>query len=197
MASNLGEQGKEIEAFLNSQVGDVTRSLIKIFKDRGSALKQAIKGQLRQNFKSGRSPQSAGFFNAVKQYDLQPSASLGPATFVRLGVPFISIFEEGGTIAAQGKFLISLLPDGKRLGFKRISKGYPYEAVYSKFKKQINLVKLGDGSILVLFKQLNGISVPIYKFQKQVKLPKLISFFDQADRIARATPELLQQELDR
>ena len=90
---------------------------------------------------------------------------------MRLGVPFMNVFQEGATITARNKNLIILLPPGKQLGFKRI-----------------------DTILVTIFGAAN---YPIYKFTKQVTVGKKISFLEMSSEIGSNLDSEINRLMDR
>lgn len=167
--------------FWKAEIQNLEAASTAVTRSAARALQREIRKQLR-TFKKGPGS-SGGFQKAVKIEDKPPKGALSPASFVSLGVPFMDVFEEGKTVTGKGNLII-LLPPGAQLGFKRITKGNRWDGVWNKIKRTSSVVKVSDG-LVVLYRH-QGNSVPIYKFQKSVKDPKKISFYDTASAIADA-----------
>ena len=178
--------------FWRAEVQNLESASKAVTKTAARALKREMRKQLRR-FKKG--PGSNGSFQkAVRIKDKAAKGTLSPASFVSLGVPFMDVFEEGKTVTGQ-RNLVILLPPGARLGFKRISKGNRWDAVWNRIKRKARFVKASDGVVVVY--QSQGREYPIYKFQKSVKVPKKISFYDTAEAIADTMPRELEKLLNR
>lgn len=137
--------------------------------------------QIKRNFKS-----TAGF-GSVKTYDLKSSS------VVSIKPSFLSAFAEGKTLRGKST-LIVLLPDGERLGFKRISKNNTWASVWQKIHNRAHLVGVGDGIVVVY--SYRGKNYAIYKFQKSVTVPKLISLGAKAEAITGEISTSINQLLD-
>ena len=153
-------------------------------------LKQITAQELKR-FKKG--PESRGnFHKAVKQYDFpKAKGAAGPASYVRLGVPWIHIFEEGGTVEGRRGALIILLDTGAKLGFKRI-KPFGWQQVWNQIKDHAVVIPSDDGHYIGLKNIPNEKGQPtlIYKIQKApVRVPKKLNFYDNAERLADKMPD--------
>jgi hypothetical protein len=176
--------------FMQSAIKDVTKAASLIVKDNADRMKREVIKELKANFKS--SGDSRGFFKAVKIYDL--SNSDRPAVYVRMGIRFMHVFEEGSTISARrSPNLVIRLPDGARLGFPRAN-FKNWKRIYAKYGKQFRIVKAKNGW-LVLY-PYQGKTYAVYKLQQQVKEPKLLSFFAIGDRINSTTEERINKLLE-
>lgn len=178
--------------FFRSQVKDLTAATRAVLRASSAQLKADMQRQVRQRFKRG-TYSNGSFFKGFKVYNLDGDASRGPASYVRAGVPFMGIFEDGATVTPKGKYLIMLLPTGEKLGFKRITKGNSWDKVYNRYKRNLQIVKQSDRTF-VLYKY-QGKTTPIYMFQRQARIGKKISFYDAAEAIARQIPEQIAKLL--
>lgn len=187
----IGDQRKAVDQFLRSEVKNLNAATATATKVAARALKREVQKELRSNFKPGRNSNGA-FFKAVKVRDLpaDPARGLGPASFVRLGVPFMGIFQEGGTVQGKGSLII-LLPEGERLGFKRISKGNPWGEVQRRWGKFLFPIKVSDGLVIGYENPKTKTRHAVYKFQPQVTLPKKLSFLEMAEEIGDAIPDTI------
>lgn len=187
MSFNAAEQKRALALFLKKDLQDLNAATEAAFRVTAAKIQREVKAELRRNFKRG--PASNGsFFNAVSTYNLPPKGQLGPASFVRMGLPFARIFQEGGSITGRKRLAI-LLPEGANLGFRRISAGNTWDMVWRKHKNQLVV----RGSIVFLAKE--GKLIPIYKFQKTVKITKRLSFYELAEAAARDLPNEIAQLL--
>ncbi|MGL5805953.1 MAG: DUF6441 family protein [Xenococcaceae cyanobacterium] len=186
------DRARSSREFFNAEIKNLDAASRAVMKTTARALKREVSKQLRK-FKRGEGSNGT-FQKAIKLYDLPPRNALGPASYVRLGVPFIGVFEEGATVTGQPNLII-LLPEGAKLGFKRISKGNQWRQVWGRIENKSRLVKVNDGTIVVFEHQ--GRSLPIYKFQSApIKLPKKLSFYDTAEKLADTMPSQIEQLLN-
>jgi hypothetical protein len=181
----LAEQNRATRDFFRSELKGFEAANKAALRSTAAALKREVTKQLR-TFKKG--PSSNGSFQkAVKVKELPPKGGLPLAEIVRLGVPFMGAFEEGATI--QGKpNLIILLPKGAALGFRRITKGNTWATVWNRIQKRAKIIPVSDGQVIGIVDK-TGATIPIYKIQKQVTVPKKLSFFDTAEKLANTIPE--------
>jgi hypothetical protein len=187
------DQQKIVQQFFDSEVKNLEGATRIVSRNAARILKREIQKQLKKNFKRGAHPvpQLKGtFFRAVKIYDLDTNLDrgLGPASIVRMGVPWISIFEEGGTVSGKPNLAI-LLPDGARFGFKRITKGNPWKKVWQDWGKHLFLVRTRDGTVVVYKHPRLDKNYAVYKFQRRVELPKKLSFYALAEAVGDQVPE--------
>jgi hypothetical protein len=154
-------------------------------RSTAAALKREVTKQLR-TFKKG--PNGNGSFQkAVKVKELPAKGGLPLAEIVRLGVPFMNVFEEGATVTGKANLII-LLPKGAALGFRRISKGNTWATVWSRIQSRAKVILVSDGTVIAIVDR-TGVTIPIYKIQRQVTVPKKISFFDTAEQLANSIPD--------
>ena len=181
-------ESKAAREFFAAQIKDLNSATRAVIRSSARQFKQEIVRQVRTNFKRGLNS-NGSFFKAFKIYDLDADASRGPASYVRAGVPFMNVFEEGATIKnKKSQFLIVLLPQGEKLGFKRISKGNPWGKVWAQFGKHFVLKVLSNSKILYSY-EWGGKLTPVYLFTKSVKLKKRLNFFEPAEIIANQIPD--------
>lgn len=140
--------------------------------------------QIRRNFKPKSRTNS---FGSIKRYDLPNSSRIS------LKPGYLEAFSEGKTIRGKPTLII-LLPDGERLGFKRISRTNSWDSIWQRIHKKARLVGVGDG-VVVLY-QHQGKSYPIYKFQKQTTAPKLISLKAKAEALAETMPDSINNFME-
>lgn len=183
------DQARIARDFFRAELKNIDAASNSAIKVAAATLRREARKQLRASFRKG--PNSTGSFHrAVKIKHLPAKASLGPAAYVSLGVPFMSIFEEGGTIGGRNGNLIILLREGERLGFRRVSKGNPWTKVWERIRGESFLMRRGNG-VLVLYK-----GIPIYKFQRQITVPKKISFYRLAEEIGNQIPIEIRRLMD-
>lgn len=188
---SYAEQQRLVKQLLAAEVKNLEKATAIVTKATAQKLAGETKKQLRSRFKKGRdSQQSRNFPLAVKVYNFNPSGARGPASYVRLGVPWIHVFEEGATVGGKGKHLLILLPKGEALGYPRINlKGWA--RIWEKIRDNAVLKPVNDG-VLVLIKAPDGQLVPIYKFQKtSIRVPKRLSFYEEAERLSDGMEEAI------
>lgn len=187
---NDADRRKATRDFFNSQIKDLEAADRAVLRSTARALQREVRGQLRK-FKRGPTG-TGGFQKAVKVYDLPPRGSLPLANFVRLGVPFMDVFEEGKQIFGKPNLII-LLTQGQKLGFRRITKGNPWTKVWEQIKDKVRLFFVYNGTVIAI--EVNGQNVPIYKIQKSVIAPKKLSFFKTAETLSAGMADEVQKLL--
>jgi hypothetical protein len=188
MAFNEKEQRRLINQWLRSRIKDFERASELVAKNSAAKLAREVKKQM-----SGFKGDSKSFKKSVRIRNLRARGSLPFASIVRVGIPWLSIFEEGGTVTGKGHLII-LLPEGRKRGLKRITKGNPWPNVWAEIAKRAWIKKVSDG-VLILIKDDKGRSYPAYKFQKQVKVPKKLNFYDAARAIGDDMPDEINRLL--
>jgi hypothetical protein len=184
------QQQQLIKKYLAAAVKSHETAAGLVMSKTAQRLKQVTAQELKR-FKKG--PDSRGnFHKAVKQYDFpKAKGTAGPASYVRLGVPWIHIFEEGGTVQGSRGALIILLDTGAKLGFKRV-KPFGWQQVWNQIKDHAVVIPASDGHFIGLKNIPNAQGQPtlIYKIQKApVRVPKKLNFYDNAERLADKMPD--------
>jgi hypothetical protein len=133
-------------------------------------LQQDVFRQIRRNFNNP----SAAFSRGVKVYEFEN------ASYVRLS-PILSVHAEETKLRGSPNLWI-LLPDGQRLGFKRIGKGFSWSDLKRRYGTRLSFVAVDDGHV-VLFRSDQGVK-PIYKIQSQVTTKQRIEFYEKGEEIA-------------
>lgn len=170
----LEDEARRLEASTRAAVGSAARKL-----------QREAESQIRRNFKR---KSNNGSFGSVKSYDLATSSR------VSLKPGYLSAFAEGKTIRGKPTLII-LLPDGERLGFKRISRRNSWPSVWQRIHKKSRLAGVGDG--LVVIYRHRGRDYAIYKFQKQTTAPKLISLGAKAEVLADEMPDFINNFMEK
>lgn len=129
-----------------------------------------VQRQIRRNF----SNPSAAFSKGVKVHEFEF------ASYVTLS-PILSVHAEETKLDGKPNLFI-LLPDGKRLGFSRIGKGFSWDDLKRRFATRLSFVRVDDGTV-VLFRSEQGVK-PIYKIQSSVTTKQRIEFYERAEAIA-------------
>lgn len=173
------KQRRATAEFLDSEAERVIAVANQSVQEAAAGLRKKTLDEIRRNFKAGNS--SAGFFGAVKQYDLPPEPGRGPVSYVRVGVSFMRAFQEAQTISGEPNLII-LLPDGVRLRFPRINKSNSWKNIYNRYGKNFFITKVSDGAVVVYQNPKDGRNYPVYKFQKSVQAPKKLHFYETADQ---------------
>jgi len=180
-------ESKAAREFFAAQIKDLNSATRAVIRASVRQFRQDIVKQVRTNFKRGVNS-NGSFFKAFKIYDLEADANRGPASYIRAGVPFMKVFQDGATITnKKAQFLIVLLPQGEKLGFKRISKGNPWRKVWAQYGKQFRMRKVGNTTVFTY--EFQGKSTPVYLFTKSVTLRKRFDFFAPAEAIAKQIPD--------
>lgn len=183
MGFTYQEQRRLVAQWLRSKVKDVERAAELVTKVSAQKLSREIKRQM-SSFKGN----SKAFKKSVKVKDYRAIRGLPFASIVSIGIPWLKIFEEGGTIQGK-KNLVILLTPGERLGLKRVTKGNPWTDVMTELKGmgRVGFVKVADGVIVYL--RRNKKNIPVYKFQKSVTVPKKLDVYAAAREIGDAMPD--------
>jgi hypothetical protein len=129
-----------------------------------------VQRQIRRNFDNP----STAFSRGVKVYEEDN------ASYVRLS-PILSVHAEPTDLQGNPNLWI-LLPDGAKLGFKRIGKGFNWDTLKRRYGTRLSFAPLDDGHV-VLYRN-NGTICPIYKIQSQVQTKQRIEFYKKATEIA-------------
>lgn len=133
-------------------------------------LQKDVQRQIRRNFNNP----SAAFSQGVKVYEFQN------ASYVRLS-PIQTVYAEATKLRGSPNLWI-LLPDGARLGFKRIGKGFSWSDLKRRYGTRLSFVAVTDGTV-VLYRSEQGVK-PIYKVQAAVTTKQRIEFYEKAEEIA-------------
>lgn len=176
------QQQQLIKQYLAATVKNYESASNLVMKKTATRLRQVTAVELRR-FKKGKDSHG-NFHKAVKQYDLPVSGARGAASFVRIGVPWIDIFEEGGTVTGKKGVLIILLETGDRLGFKRV-KPNGWQRIWNSIKDKAVVIPQPDGYLIGIKQGRGQQPILIYKIQKgPVKVPKKLNFYDNAEKLA-------------
>jgi hypothetical protein len=184
------QQRQAAKAFFGAELQNLDSATRAVVRQMARQLKTEMLKQLRQNFKHSGGYESKGWQKGVKIYDLEGDLSRGPASYVRLGkIP--SQYQEARTVRGKKGNLAILLPEGRKLGFYRINGGNPWQAMWAKWGKFLQLAKVADGMVVLYRHQ--GRLVPVYKLQKSVTIPKKITFFETAEAISADMAEQINK----
>ena len=133
-------------------------------------LYENVRRQIRRNF---RNPSTA-FSKGLKIYEFDS------AIYVRLS-PILSSHARATNLKGDPNLWI-LLPDGARLGFKRIGKGFNWDTLKRRYGTRLAFARVGDGHVVLY--RFEGRTYPIYKIQSAVTTKQRIEFYEKADEIA-------------
>ena len=191
MAFDPVAQRKALNAFFKFKVKDLESATRAVIRVSAQELVKTTRKEMRQNFAAGRR-RSSGFLKSVKAYHSRRE----PRSTVRINLPFIEIFQTGGTITGRGNLIIRL-PPGEKLGLPRINSG-GWQRVWRQIKDRSAIIKARDGSgWIVLYRQTpQDKGVPVYKFQRQVRIDKRLNFYENAERIYRDIPREIERLLN-
>lgn len=160
----------KVNRYFDEEIKAIAVNSSAIARAAAEELYDDVQRQIRSKFKNP----STAFTKGVKltHYD--------NVSYVRLS-PILSSYAESTEISGQPNLWI-LLPDGLRLGFKRIGKGFNWNDLSRRYGTNISIVAVSDGHV-VLYRHRGGVS-PIYKIQKAVRTKQRIEFYEQAEKIA-------------
>jgi len=183
-------------AFFRSEIKDLDAATDAVIKTSAQKLKTEMHRQVKQKFKPGPNSNKS-FFKGFKVYDLDADGSRGPASYVRAGVPFLHVFEEGATIRPkQSQHLVVLTPDGEKLGFRRITKSNSLRKLFTQYPtRKLRLIPARGSKPPMILYDIGGRWVAVYVYLKQVKMPRRLSFYASAEAIADTMPEAIARLL--
>ncbi len=162
----------EVDRFFDDEIKAIAVSSKAIASSLAEQLQEDVLRQIRRNF----SNPTTAFAKGVKVYHFET------ASYVRLN-PLLSSFAQDVTISGKPKLWI-LLPDGAKLGFRRIGRGFNWSDLKRRHGNRLRFVKVTGGSVL-LYRTPAGDVKPIYKLQRSVDRKQKIEFFESAERIAQ------------
>lgn len=160
----------EVDQFFEQEIKAIATETRAIARRAAEELYQDVQTQIRRNFNNP----SQAFLRGINIYEFEN------AIYVRLS-PILSTHAQSKPIQGNPNLWI-LLPDGAKLGFKRMGGGLNWDSLKRRYASRLAFAPVGDGSI-VLFRSRSGV-VPIYKIQSQVQTTQRIEFFEKADEIA-------------
>jgi hypothetical protein len=172
-------------SFFEEEARSLSRAAVVTIRNIARTLQRETEAEIRRNFKP--KSKTKGSFGSVKVYDLPTSSR------VSLKPGYLEAFAEGKTIRGNPRLII-LLPDGERLGFKRINRSNSWTSVWQRIHTQARLVGVGDGLVVVYSHR--GRNYAIYKFQQATKAPKLISLQAKASSLAESIPDQIDNFME-
>ena len=158
----------EVDRFFDTEIKAIASSAIA--RRAAEELYDDVRRQIRQNFRTT----SSAFAKGIKIYEFDN------ASYVRLS-PILSSHAQPTTMQGNPNIWI-LLPQGARLGFKRVGKGFNWNTLKRRYGTRLSFVPVGDGHV-VLYRDW-GRTYPIYKIQKAVTTKQRIEFYEKAHEIA-------------
>ena len=189
----IAKQRTLIRQFFRTEIENVEGLTGLVLRRAAEEGKRQSIGAIRRSFKPG--PQAnKGFFKAVATHHLPPRGDLGPASYVRLGVPFMNVFVEGAVLGGRPN-LIVLTQEGARRGFRRIGPGNTWQSVWSKIRGEAAITESSSGNTVISIRDGTRL-VPIYVFARQVVIKPRFSFYDINEEIARTIPAKLVRLLE-
>jgi hypothetical protein len=165
-----GDVSSQVSRFFDLEIKAIAVESRAIAHQAARELQRDVMRQIRRNF---RNP-SAAFSRGVKVYEYESAA------YVRLS-PVLSSHAQSTKLQGNPNLWI-LLPDGARLGFKRLGKGFDWNTLKRRYGSALSFVAVRDGHV-VLYRH-NGVVRPIYKLQSAVTTKQRIEFYEKAEAIA-------------
>ncbi|MEM9273793.1 MAG: hypothetical protein AAGA80_12620 [Cyanobacteria bacterium P01_F01_bin.143] len=159
----------ETERFFAEELREIELESREVAHQAARELAADVIRQIKQKFNSS----SLAFQRGVRVHKFKDGA------YVRLS-PILSAHAQVQRIRGQANLWI-LLPEGKRLGFKRMNRSY-WSWVQSRHARNLSFVTVSDGQV-VLFRSSSGV-VPIYKIQQAITTKQKIDFYGKAEEIA-------------
>lgn len=159
----------EVDRYFDPEIKAIATDSKAIAYLAAEELREDVQRQIKRNFNNP----SAAFSRGIKVYEFEEAA------YVRLS-PILSSHAESKTIQGQPNLWI-LLPDGARLGFKRIGKGFNWDTLKRRYGRNLAFAPVGDGYVVLY--RYNGTVRAIYKIQSQVQTTQRIEFYEKAEEI--------------
>lgn len=159
-----------VDRFFDEEIKKISVESRAVASRAAYELQADIQRQIRRNFVNP----SLAFMRGVKVSEFEN------AVYVRLS-PILSSYAQDSKIEGSPNLWI-LLPDGARLGFKRIGAGFNWDVLKRRYGTKLSFVVVNDGTV-VLYRLPSGAVKPIYKLQHSVNREAMIEFFESAERI--------------
>ena len=160
-----------VDQFFNSEIKAIATRSKAIANNVAEELYDDVRRQIRQNFRNV----STAFSKGLKIYEYDS------ATYVRLS-PILSSHASPTSLKGSPNLWI-LLPDGARLGFKRMGKGFNWDTLRRRYGTRLSFIRVRDGHV-VLYRD-RGRTFPVYKIQNAVTTKQRIEFYEKAEEIAK------------
>ncbi len=148
----------EVDNFFNTELDTLRLESMEAVRSAADSLRL----KLHQEFQQKLGWQSANINRGIKVYHYET------ASYVRLN-PVLSSHAQRVSISGNPNLWI-LLPDGERLGFKRIGQGNSWRDLKAKWGSRIFL-----HNEVVVFRDRSGRNYAIYKLQKRVNTRPVIN----------------------
>ena len=160
----------EVDQFFDTEIKAIAFSSKAIARAAAEELYEDVQRQIRRNF---RNPSTA-FVKGLRIYEFDN------ASYVRLS-PILSSHARSTKLQGSPNIWI-LLPDGARLGFKRMgTNGFNWNTLRRRYSTRLSFAPVGDGHV-VLYRD-RGVVLPIYKIQNSIQTKQRIEFFESAEEI--------------
>lgn len=160
----------KVDRFFEREYQTIQLESSSVAERAGYELQADIQRQIKRNFTNP----SIAFMRGVKVSVFES------ASYVRLS-PILSSYAQDITVEGSPNLWI-LLPDGLRLGFKPIGKGFNWDTLKRRYGTKLSFVPVTDGTV-VLYRLPSGAVKPIYKLQHSVKREQKIEFFEAAEKV--------------
>ena len=161
----------EVDSFFDQEIKAIAIDSQAIALDAARELQADVQRQIRKNFHNP----SAAFSRGIEIYEFEE------AVYVRLS-PILSVHAQPTNLQGKPNLWI-LLPDGARLGFKRMGQGgFTWDTLKRRYGRQLSFAPVGDGHVVLY--RLRGQVFPIYKIQSTVTTKQRIEFYEKAQEIA-------------
>ena len=161
-----------VDQFFNDEIKAVATDSKEVVRAAAEELYDDVQRQIRRNF---RNPSTA-FSKGVKIYEFDETS------YVRLS-PILSSHARSTKLQGNPNVWI-LLPDGAKLGFKRMgTRGFNWDTLSRRYGTRLSFAPVGDGHV-VLYRD-RGTVHPIYKIQNSVQTKQRIEFFESAEEIGQ------------
>lgn len=169
----------QVNQFFDSEIKAIAVDSKAIAIGAAEELRDDVLRQIRRNFNNT----NAAWAKGVKIYELDDGAKVFLSSLLSYhAIPPQSPLSKGGRGDGNPRLWI-LLPDGVKLGFKRIGKGFNWDTLKRRFGTKLSFVSVADGTV-VLYRSEQGVK-PIYKIQSEVTRKQRIEFYEKAEEIAR------------
>ena len=161
-----------VDKFFDSEIKAIAVSSNAIARQAARKLQEEILSEIRRNFHNA----TAAFRSGVKVYDFEN------ASVVTLS-PLLSSFAQPQKIQGSPNLWI-LLPEGAKLGFRRLGNGFGWSDLKRRYGKRLSFVPVSDGHV-VLFRTNRGQVKPIYKIQSAVNREQKIDWHGAINKVAQ------------
>jgi len=183
------DQARLLNKFLRSKIQDMERATDLVLQESGKLLAKETKKQMSR-FKGN----NKGFKKSVKAKFYRARGGKPAAAIIRVGVPFLTAFEEGAEVRGNPTLIIRL-SGAEALGLPRVSKKTTWAMIWDRIKPLKPRIAKGRNGV-VIYAVVNGRPTSLYKFQKApVRVPKKLNFYQAAEDIAADIPTEIEKLL--